>query len=125
MSERRGVTVVGSVHMDLIETAEQLPKPGSSLIGNAFSMHAGGKGANQAAQVALMGEQCTFISRVGADHFGELLRSSLASTGVDTSQLTIDSAVPTGASPILVGADGEYLSIIVPGAAAQLAESDI
>lgn len=124
-TERAAVTVVGSVHMDLIAVADRLPVRGESLTGHRFAMHPGGKAGNQAAQVALQGVPAFVVARLGEDHFGGILRNRLAEMGVDTSFLAADPAVATGASPLLVGSDGEYASIIVPGAAARLSEHDV
>ncbi|HKG24134.1 MAG TPA: PfkB family carbohydrate kinase, partial [Thermomicrobiales bacterium] len=123
--DRQGVTVVGSVHMDLIAVADRLPRHGESLIGRSFAAFPGGKAGNQAAQVA--GNDCPafLVARLGDDHFGRELRERLMAKGVDTSRVAIDPKIPTGASPLLVGGDGEYASIIVPGAAARLSEADI
>lgn len=119
------VAVVGSLHMDLIAVAERLPAPGESLIGASFSMHPGGKAGNQATQLALHGLRTYLISRVGRDILGEELRNRLSARGVCLDFTTVDPERPTGASPVLVGRDGEYASIIVPGAASALSADDV
>ena len=124
-TERRAVTVIGSVHMDLIAVADRLPARGESLTGHRFAMHPGGKAGNQAAQVALNDVPTFIVSRLGDDLFGHDLLAWLAAKGVDTCHVMIDSTEATGASPLLVGGDGEYASIIVPGASALLTESDV
>jgi ribokinase len=115
-----GVTVVGSVHMDVVATADRLPGRGESVVGHRVSLSPGGKAGNQAAQAALNDAQTFFVGRVGRDDFGDRLRAELARTGVDTTYLTVDSQEATGISPVLTGADGEYASIIVPGAGQRL-----
>ncbi|HEY8448355.1 MAG TPA: ribokinase [Thermomicrobiales bacterium] len=119
------VAVLGSLHMDLIAVAERLPSHGESLLGERFSMQPGGKAGNQATQVALCGIRSFLISRVGEDTLGVELRARLSAKGVDLSYVQIDGEVPTGASPILIGRDGEYASIIVPGASARLNPEDV
>ena len=120
-----GVVVVGSVHMDVVATADRLPARGESVVGHHVSLSPGGKAGNQAAQAALNGATAFFIGRVGDDFFGERLRAALARTGVDTSYLTVDPHEATGISPVLTGADGEYASIIVPGAGQRLEPEDL
>ncbi|MEA2525201.1 MAG: ribokinase [Thermomicrobiales bacterium] len=124
-ADRRAVTVIGSVHMDLIAVADRLPARGESLTGHLFGMHPGGKGGNQAAQVALNDVPTFIVSRLGDDLFGRELRARLAAKGVDTSFVVTDTTTATGASPLLVGGDGEYASIIVPGASALLSKADV
>jgi ribokinase len=114
------VVVVGSVHMDLIASAPRLPNPGESVLGLGFAMCPGGKGGNQAIAAAQQGAVTAIVARVGDDTFGNQLRESLARKDVDVSQLQNDAARATGVSPVLMGAEGEYASIIVPGASLSL-----
>jgi ribokinase len=120
-----GVSVVGSVHMDVVATAERLPAAGESVVGHRVALSPGGKAGNQAAQAALNGVRTFLIGRVGRDVFGDQLRAALARTGVDTTYLTVDAQEATGISPVFTGADGEYASIIVPGAGQRLEPEDI
>src|ERR671921_687848 len=120
-----GVVVVGSVHMDVVATADRLPDRGESVVGHRVALSPGGKAGNQAAQAALNDARTFLIGRVGRDFFGDQLRAALARTGVDMTHLTVDSAEATGVSPVLTGADGEYASIIVPGAGQRLEPGDI
>jgi len=120
-----GVSVVGSVHMDVVATAERLPAAGESVVGHRMALSPGGKAGNQAAQAALNGARTFLIGRVGRDVFGDQLRAALARTGVDTTYLTVDAQEATGISPVFTGADGEYASIIVPGAGQRLQPEDI
>ncbi len=120
-----GVVVVGSVHMDVVATADRLPGKGESVVGHRVALSPGGKAGNQAAQAALNEARTFLIGRVGRDLFGDQLRAALARTGVDTTYLTVDSEAATGVSPVLTGADGEYASIIVPGAGQRLEPEDV
>jgi ribokinase len=120
-----GVCVVGSVHMDVVAVADRLPARGESIIGQRASLSPGGKAGNQAAQAARNGAPTFLIGRVGRDPFGDRLRAALQASGVDTTYLTVDDREATGVSPVLTGADGEYASIIVPGAAQRLSPDDI
>jgi ribokinase len=120
-----GVIVVGSVHMDVVATADRLPGKGESVLGHRVALSPGGKAGNQAAQAALNDARTFLIGRVGGDVFGERLRAALARSGVDTTYLSVDPQEATGISPVLTGADGEYASIIVPGAGQLLEPEDI
>jgi ribokinase len=119
------VTVVGSIHMDVVATADRLPATGESVVGHRVALSPGGKVGNQAAQSALNGARTFLIGRVGRDVFGDQLRAALVSSGVDTTYLTVDAQEATGISPVFTGADGEYASIIVPGAGQRLQPADI
>ena len=118
------VAVLGSVHMDLIATAERLPLPGESVTGGVFAMAPGGKAGNQACQLALSGAKASVLTRLGDDAFGRQLMSALDGKGVDTAHVTVDGDAPTGASTVLA-AGGDYASIIAPGAAGRLSREDV
>jgi ribokinase len=120
-----GVCVVGSVHMDVVATADRLPGKGESVVGHRVTLSPGGKAGNQAAQAALNHARTFLVGRVGRDLFGDRLREALARAGVDTTYVMVDSQEATGISPVLTGADGEYASIIVPGAGQRLELEDV
>lgn len=124
MSQASTVVVVGSVHMDLIATGPRLPRRGESVTGDAFVTTPGGKGGNQASQLALAGCRTYLVGRLGDDAFGQRLREALAAKGVLTDFLFVDRDAATGVSPVL-SAGGEYVSMIVPGAAARLTTGDL
>lgn len=119
------VVVVGSAHTDLVASAHRLPVRGETLPGNRFAIHPGGKGGNQAAAAALAGASTALIARVGDDLFGAQLRDRLQAKGVDTSHVSTDPVLPTGASTVLTGEGGDYASIIVPAAADNLGPAEI
>ncbi|MCB1500381.1 MAG: ribokinase [Bauldia sp.] len=118
------VVVLGSVHMDLIATAARLPGRGESVTGGTFAMAPGGKAGNQACQCALAGAETRILTRFGDDAFGRELTSALAARGVDVSLVAVDPEAATGASTVLAG-EGDYQSIIAPGAAGRLSTEDI
>ncbi len=67
----KNILVVGSSNTDMIIRVPRIPKPGETILGGAFSMASGGKGANQAVAAARAGGRVTFVARVGDDVFGE------------------------------------------------------
>lgn len=124
MNERSGVAVVGSVHTDLIATAPVMPTLGSSVLGSQFTLAPGGKAGNQATQLARLGVHTWLVSSVGADPLGEMISNQLSASLVDQRYLVRSKGLPTGASTIFA-VDGEYASVIVPGAAGALCEADL
>ena len=45
---KNSIVVVGSSNTDMIVQMARLPRPGETIMGDMFSIAAGGKGANQA-----------------------------------------------------------------------------
>ena len=124
MSSAAGVTVVGSLHTDLIASSAAFPSPGSSVLGDRFTISPGGKAANQAAQLARLGTRSWLVSAIGRDELGEWIARELQSAGVDLTYLDRTENHATGASTVFT-VGGEYASVIVPGAAATLSDSSI
>ena len=126
MTEDRtpSAVVLGSVHMDLIATAQRLPGRGESVVGQGFTTSPGGKAGNQACQLVKCGTDASILTRLGNDSFGRQLLEHLTSHGVDPSLISVDEKEPTGASTVFV-AEGDYSSIIVSGAAGKLTATDI
>ena len=77
------VFVAGSINMDVVATAVRHPKVGETVAGDAVHYFPGGKGANQAVAAAKLGAPTTLIGRLGADAFGQQLRTFLTAQGVD------------------------------------------
>lgn len=119
------IIVVGSSNTDMIVKTERIPKPGETIIGGAFSMAAGGKGANQAVAAARAGGQVTFIARVGADLFGEQAIKGFVADHIDVNHVLQDKRSPSGVALIFVDRKGENSIAVASGANAQLAPADV
>ncbi|WP_026792941.1 ribokinase [Pleomorphomonas oryzae] len=119
------IIVIGSVNVDIVTYADRAPRPGESLTGHRYSMVLGGKGANQSVAVARLGAPVHFIGRVGADSFGEFIRTRLAGLGVGPDHLAIDSQLPTGLAVIGIDARGENAITVIPGANTGLAVEQV
>jgi ribokinase len=119
------VCVVGSSNIDLTFRTPRLPRPGETLVGRAFHLGFGGKGANQAVMAARLGAAVTMIGRVGRDRFGEQTLGNYQNEGVDTSHLRLDPDHPTGVASITVDDAAQNSIILVPGANQALSAADV
>ena len=109
------IVVFGSVNVDLVFAVETLPASGETVLTDAYAVHPGGKGANQAIAAARAGGRVAFVGAVGPDAFGARAREALAAAGVDTSALCL-SARPTGCAAIGVDRDGRNAITVASGA---------
>jgi ribokinase len=121
----RTIYVAGSVNVDLVALAERLPRPGETVAGHGFARHAGGKGANQAMAAAKLGGRVALVAKVGDDALGAELCELLAAHGVDVQRVQRVAEVSTGVALITVAASGQNAIVVVPGANACLAPSDV
>ena len=98
----------------------RLPRPGETVVGGRFLQGGGGKGANQAIAAARLGAAVSFIGCVGDDEFGQRSIADLHAEGIQTSGCRIIAGQPTGIALIFVGADGENMIALAPGANEEL-----
>ncbi|KAI0871656.1 ribokinase [Hypoxylon argillaceum] len=112
------ITVLGSLNIDLVSYVSHHPLPGETMTSNAFAVSPGGKGANQAVACAKLSRSRTtstststsadesahirMLGAVGADSYGALLTSNLASHGVDVSGVASSPSLKTGIAIIVV-----------------------
>ncbi len=108
--------VVGSVNRDHVLNVDRRPAPGETVTGATLTLHAGGKGANQAVAAARLGGTVALVAMVGDDSAGTEMISALRDCGVDTSLVGIRSGMTTGAAFITVTPDGENAIVVAPGA---------
>ena len=116
---RSRVTVVGSLHYDIMVQAPYLPRPGETLIGERWWWKPGGKGGNAAMAAARHGATVEMIGCLGRDGFGERLRERLAAAGVGQLHVcTVEAG--SGMSVAITRADGDYAAVVVSGANREL-----
>jgi ribokinase len=120
------IAIQGVFVADLAFRAARLPMMGETLMSNGFKLGPGGKGSNQSVAAARAGGDVAFITKIGADPFGEMARKLYAAEGIDATHVLVDPARPTGAAFIFVdGKTGENAIIIEAGAAAALTEAEM
>jgi len=119
------IFVVGSSNTDMIVKAAQIPRPGETVLGGAFQMAAGGKGANQAVAAARAGGRVTFVARVGNDDFGHRAIAGFRREGIDSKYVLKTGQAASGIALIIVDGRGENSIAVASGANARLSPADI
>ncbi len=119
------VVVVGGTYVDMAIKCSQIPSPGQSVTGSAFSYTITGPGPIQAAEAALCGCRVHLISKVGGDPFGQLVKANLAEFNVETDFTYTADAKNTGTIVTMVDASGENAACIYNGANVALSPKDI
>ncbi|MFP3908810.1 MAG: ribokinase [Archaeoglobaceae archaeon] len=109
------ITVLGSLHMDLITRTDRIPRLGETVWGGQFIMSPGGKGMNQAVAAARLGSEVEVVGSMGDDHFGSILRDRLRKERITIIHLKIGSE-PTGVASIMVDSNGNNIIAVAPGA---------
>ncbi|SHF54190.1 ribokinase [Desulforamulus putei DSM 12395] len=119
------IVVIGSLNMDLVVNVEDFPKQGETVLASDTLFVPGGKGANQALAISLLGGQVSMIGRVGQDAFGRALKENLQKNNVDVTYTYIDERRNSGLAFISVGKNGDNRIIVSPGANSLLSPEDI
>lgn len=96
------ILVVGSFVMDQIATTEIFPREGQTVLGKTFSKAPGGKGANQAVQMARLGADVTMVGKLGHDSNGEEMVKACKEAGIHTEHIVYDDKLPSGCSVIIL-----------------------
>ena len=111
--------------MDMVVKTSHIPTHGETVLGGAFFMNPGGKGANQAVAVARLGGNVLFVSKIGNDVFGKQSFQLFQAEGINTSCIVSDESLPSGVALITVDAAGENSIVVAAGANANLLPADI
>ena len=119
------VVNLGVFVADTAYRAARQPRMGETILGRSFVLGPGGKGSNQSVASAMAGAETHFISRLGADPFGDMAMATWAKAGVRPA-VTRHKDSYTGAAYIFIeDATGNNAIIISPGAAAEISNADI
>ncbi|GHH18975.1 ribokinase [Amycolatopsis oliviviridis] len=118
------VLVIGSANADLVVPVDRRPGGGETVLGGDTILSPGGKGANTAVAAARLGADVALLGAVGDDPYGDLLKRSLAESGVNTDSVRTSDR-PTGIAYITVTPDGENSILVSPGANSALRPEDV
>ena len=119
-----GMSVLGSVNLDLIVQVSKLPKAGETVTGGRYSALPGGKGANVAVAARRLGAEVEMLAAVGADDYAEQALENLRAEGVYLDAVRQVEA-HTGLAFISVGDDGENQIAVASGANAAYAPAHL
>lgn len=125
MKEHADIVVIGSSNTDMVIRTKKMPAPGETVLGDAFLMNPGGKGANQAVAAARLGGKVAFVGCIGNDVFGEQTLKGLLQEGMDLTHLRQDADTPSGIATITVDDMGQNSIVVAAGANAKLGILDI
>lgn len=108
------VSVAGSFVVGLTLRSDRFPVEGETLLARDFDMGPGGKGSNQAVQVARLDVGVQFIGVIGTDDFGRIGTDLYEKEGVGVDHL-VRSPRNTGVGFIMLDAAGDNRILLDPG----------
>lgn len=120
------ISVIGSLNIDFVTLTPRVPTGGETLTARSLTVHAGGKGANQAvacgkASWVSRSEQDVIVEMIGSvgkgdPYYASLLQPTLEKSGVSTTHVEEIENSQTGTATILVEDSGQNRILVVPGA---------
>lgn len=119
------VLVIGSLNMDYVVNVDKVPLPGETILTNSYILVPGGKGANQAYALGVLGASVGMIGAVGYDETGEMLIANLKKAKVNTKKIVKLKNINTGNAFITVDKNGENSIIVASGANGKLTKEMI
>lgn len=119
------IAVIGELNLDLIVTgAAHTPQPGEEVIVERMDLTLGSSSAIMACQLAALGDDVLFISKVGGDDFGRRALELLRQKGVQTDAVKVDPSLETGLTiSVAIGAERSMLTVM--GCIQELGYEDI
>ena len=109
------IVVFGSINIDMVIQVHALPRPGETVLSDAYNLYPGGKGANTAVAAARAGATTLLFGQVGPYGFADRALVMLREAGVGLDGVAV-SERPTGAATIWVDSGGENSIVVASGA---------
>lgn len=125
IEKKEKILVIGSANTDMVTNVPRIPAPGETVLGEAFMMAQGGKGANQAVAAARAGGDVTFIACLGNDHFASQAVENYKNDQINVDHIFYDTQVPSGVALIFVAQNGENSIAVASGANARLTAQNL
>lgn len=119
------ICVVGSLNADLIAYVGAEGSAASYATGSNFEMAAGGKSLNAAMSIASLDPTVTLVGRIGTDDLGNFIAGTLRARGITTEGIICDDRTHTGVGHVRVNSEGEYDTVVVPGANGNFSPADV
>ncbi|NLD18153.1 MAG: ribokinase, partial [Tissierellia bacterium] len=118
------IVVIGSLNVDTTYSLPHIPKEGETILATNKTVQKGGKGQNQAIQMARLGAEVSMIGAVGSDGEGKELIDGLKQENIDTRGMIVKEG-PSGTASIYVNSVGQNNIVVYPGANFKLTKEDI
>ena len=122
----KNIVVLGSFVADLTSRQKGLPRPGETILGNSFTVGAGGKGSNQAVAAHRAGANVILSTKLGHDMFADIALDFYKKEGIPVDYVFRDDTLSTGIALIMVDeVSAQNLIVVVPSACMNLLPGEI
>ncbi len=120
------VVSAGIIVVDILaQPIDHYPEKGKLVLFDRMELHVGGCAANTGIGLSKLGRSVAVVGRVGEDAFGDHCIAEVQASGADTSHVVRTSELPTSATFVAIGSDGERAFFHTIGANAALSVEDV
>lgn len=124
-SAGKGVIVIGELNIDVVASGlVEFPRMGGEILAKDFRLALGSASAIFACGVTKLGQDVTFVARVGSDYFGRFCLSALREARVSTRYISRDKNLKTGVT-ISLSSRNDRALVTYPGSIAALGPEDV
>ena len=116
---------MGSINIDLVMYASDIPRPGETIVTDNFQTFPGGKGGNQAVTASLLGGDVRYFTKLGTDDFSKQLTEAQENCGVSMENVIYVDGATAGIAMIMVDKRAQNSILFTPGANRLLTPEDI
>lgn len=114
------ILVIGLVGNSFFYECDHLPTIGETIKASNLHTEIGGKGFNQAYTIYTLGGNVKFLTSIGNDETGKLVKEEITKLGVDTRYIIKDDK--TAVASILTDKEGNNEVIVYPGATPSISD---
>ena len=117
---KKSIAVIGSSNYDVLVKVDEIPIAGETVLANGMETGFGGKGANQAMTIAMLGGDIKFFTCIGNDVFGKLYMEHFKSSKINLKYIEVIENEHNGIALINVDREGRNNIVVYPGANSHL-----
>lgn len=127
LGEKKGITVVGNMLLDIVKNIESYPAKGMLVDVSDISYAVGGCVPNTSINLAKIDNSIpvSVIGKVGSDENGRFILSRLQQNGINVSRVSFSKETPTGFCDVMSIPGGERTFFHKRGANAEFSPRDI
>lgn len=123
---KKRILVAGSSKMNMVLNVSRVPG-GSETVREKenYAFIPGGRGENVAVALSKLGGDCVFLTRLGNDVSGNILKKFYTDNKIDTRFVKTDTALQTGLCAIFAESNSTSRRVMYPGANDNLCDDDV
>lgn len=127
LGEKKGITIAGSLVVDIVKTIDSYPKIGMLTNIRSINNAVGGCAANTAIDIAKLDRSVpvAVIGRVGMDENGRFIISQLQKYGIDISKIKLTSTTNTAFTDVMSLLSGNRTFFHKPGSNTEFCPADV